>query len=219
MVVRGYLTGVTPTAIWYQYERGARSFCGHQLPDGLRKNAPLPVPIVTPSTKASKGDRDESISAEEVLCRSLVDDVTFDRMTAVSLDLFRRGSELAATRGIILVDTKYEFGFDREGELLLVDEVHTPDSSRFWYASSYPQLYSEGREQEEFDKEFIRIWLAAQGFDGSGSLPLIPPEIFAEASLRYMKVYSDVTGRDVNITIGDPLPRITTNLKRFVGKI
>jgi phosphoribosylaminoimidazole-succinocarboxamide synthase len=217
MVVRAYLTGVTPTAIWYQYERGARSYCGHQLPDGLKKNARLPEPIITPSTKAAKGGRDESISSAEVLARSLVDKDTFEQMTSVALALFQRGVEISAAKGIILVDTKYEFGVDLEGRLLVVDEVHTPDSSRFWYADSYAQLYEQNKDQQEYDKEFIRIWLAAQGFSGGGPVPPIPDDVFAEASIRYMKVFEDITSLQCNPDIGNPSPRIEKNLKRFLG--
>jgi len=219
VIVRAYLTGVTPTSIWYQYERGNRMFCGHQLPDGLKKNHRLPEPIITPSTKAPKGARDESISKGEVLNRSLVDPEQLERIYKIALELFKRGSNIVARGGLILVDTKYEFGIDSEGNINLIDEVHTPDSSRFWYANTYDQLYAEKREQPEYDKEYIRLWLANQGFDGSGPVPQIPTDIFVEASLRYIKVFEDITGEPFTPSAGDPRPRMEESLKSVLPEV
>jgi phosphoribosylaminoimidazole-succinocarboxamide synthase len=218
IVVRAYLTGVTPTSIWYQYERGNRVFCGYQLPDGLKKNHRLPEPIITPSTKAPKGARDESISKGEVLNRSLVDPRQLEHIYEISLALFKKGSDVVSRGGLILVDTKYEFGIDSDGEINLIDEAHTPDSSRFWYASTYEQLYAEGKEQPEYDKEHIRLWLASQGFDGSGPVPQIPTDIFVEASLRYIKVFEDITGQPFKQNEGDAKPRIEESLKSILSK-
>jgi phosphoribosylaminoimidazole-succinocarboxamide synthase len=212
MVVRAYLTGVTPTSIWYQYERGAREFCGHRLPDGLRKNHRLPSPIVTPSTKAPKGARDESISVDEAVRRSLVSAAQLEQMSEVALRLFRRGSEVASSRGFILVDTKYEFGLDKQGNLRLIDEIHTPDSSRFWPLATYSSLYEAGEQQPEYDKEFIRLWLAARGFDGAGPVPEIPKEIFVGAALRYIEVCEAITEVKMRFEAGDPTQRIAARL-------
>lgn len=218
VVVRAYLTGVTPTSIWYQYARGTRTFCGHTLPGGLKKNHRLPAPIITPSTKAPKGTHDESISRADVLTRSLLDNDTLERVSAIALSLFARGTELAAERGIILVDTKYEFGRDSKGNILLIDEVHTPDSSRFWYSDTYQHRFERDLEQDEHDKEFIRIWLAAQGFDGKGSIPQIPAEVFVDAALRYLRVARDILGRSLTIEVGDPSRRIETALRSYFGR-
>lgn len=217
MVVRAYITGVTPTSMWYQYQRGNRTFCGHKLPDGLRKNQHLPQPIITPSTKAPKGSFDESISSSDVLDRSLVSEQRFEQMSEVALTLFRRGAEIAQQHGIILVDTKYEFGIDKDGHLLLVDEVHTPDSSRFWYSDDYEKFFIAGEEQQEFDKEFIRIWLANQGFNGRGPVPQIPDDVFIEASSRYMKVFESITGQEFRSPVEDPIPRIRRALRSYTG--
>ncbi|MDH7568331.1 MAG: phosphoribosylaminoimidazolesuccinocarboxamide synthase, partial [Armatimonadota bacterium] len=193
VVVRAYLTGVTSTSIWTQYQQGVRVFCGHKLADGMVKNQPLPQPIITPSTKAEKGAHDESVSAEEIVRRGLLSPEMMERVSQVSLALFRFGSDMLAQRGLILVDTKYEFGL-YEGRLVLIDEIHTPDSSRFWFSERYEQRFRAGEAPESFDKEYVRRWLAGQGFRGDGPIPTIPDEIRIEAARRYIEACETVQG-------------------------
>ncbi|MBI3034180.1 phosphoribosylaminoimidazolesuccinocarboxamide synthase [Candidatus Woesearchaeota archaeon] len=213
-VVRGYLTGVTTTSIWYSYSRGAREFCGHRLPDGLKKDQKLEMPIVTPSTKAEKGGHDESVSGNEVIKRGLMDRDEFDAVSETSLKLFELGTRIAAQNNIILVDTKYEFGRDEGGEIMLIDEMHTPDSSRFWYKDSYHGLFEKGLEQRRIDKEYVRKWLADQGYLGQGTMPEIPDEVRIEAANRYITAYEQVTGSKLNAVPGDATERIRKNLAR-----
>lgn len=211
-VVRGYVTGVTTTSIWYNYERGVREFCGHKLPDGLKKNQKLPKPLLTPSTKAEKGQHDESVSREEVIHRGLLTAAEFDKIAEISLKLFEFGQKTAAKNGIILVDTKYEFGYDENGKITLIDEIHTPDSSRFWFMDTYEELFRQGREQRKIDKEYVRKWLADRGFVGQGEVPPIPDEIRVEAARRYIEAYELVTGQSLKVQPGNPLDRIRKNL-------
>ncbi len=211
-VVRGYITGVTTTSMWYSYERGVGEFCGHKLPDGLRKDQKLPQPLLTPSTKAEKGQHDESVSRMEVINRGLLTAAEFDGIAEISMKLFELGQKVAAKQGIILVDTKYEFGYDENGKVTLIDEVHTPDSSRFWFADTYDELFSKGREQRKIDKEYVRKWLADRGFVGEGAVPEIPDEIRVEAARRYIEAYELVTGQSLKVQPGNPLDRIRKNL-------
>ncbi len=213
-VVRGYITGVTTTSIWYNYERGAREFCGHKLPDGLKKDQKLPEPLLTPSTKAGEGQHDESVSREEVIKRELMSADEFDKVAEVSLRLFELGQKIAALQGIILVDTKYEFGYDENGRLTLIDEVHTPDSSRFWFANTYDELFRQGKEQNKIDKEYVRKWLADRGFMGDGPVPEIPGDVRVEAARRYIEAYELVTGRKFAAAAGNPVERIRQSLIR-----
>lgn len=216
MVVRGYITGVTSTSAWYNYEKGVRNFCGNVLPEGLKKNQKFDQPILTPSTKAEKGGHDESVSKEQILERGAVTEEDFDYMADVSMKLFSRGIEIAAKQGIILVDTKYEFGKTPDGEIILIDEIHTPDSSRFWYANEYEKRLESGEEQKKIDKEYVREWLAAEGFIGEGEVPVLPDEIRVEAARRYIEAYELITGREFKAEVGDPLPRIEKNLQPYV---
>ncbi|MBI3036389.1 phosphoribosylaminoimidazolesuccinocarboxamide synthase [Candidatus Woesearchaeota archaeon] len=211
-VVRGYITGVTTTSIWYNYERGAREFCGHKLPNGLRKDEKLPQPLLTPSTKAEKGQHDESVSRMEVINRGLLTAAEFDEIAAVSMKLFELGQKVAAKQGIILVDTKYEFGYDENGKVTLIDEVHTPDSSRFWFSDSYEELFKAGKEQMKIDKEYVRKWLADRGFVGEGAVPKIPDDVRVEAARRYIEAYELVTGQQFRAGAGNPTERIRQNL-------
>ena len=211
-VVRGYITGVTTTSMWQNYERGVREFCGHKLPDGLRKDEKLPQPLLTPSTKAEKGQHDESVSRMEVIKRGLLTAAEFDEVAEVSMKLFELGQKIAAKQGIILVDTKYEFGYDGNGKVTLIDEVHTPDSSRFWFSDSYEELFRQGNEQRKIDKEYVRKWLADRGFIGEGNIPPIPDEIRVEAARRYIEAYELVTGQPLKVQPGNPLDRIRKNL-------
>jgi phosphoribosylaminoimidazole-succinocarboxamide synthase len=194
IVVRGYLTGVTSTSAWYSYERGVRNFCGHVLPDGLKKNQPFDMAIITPSTKAEKGVHDASVSAEEILSRGLVDEEVFRNMERIALELYHFGNRLVGKNNLILVDTKYEFGL-LDNELVLIDEVHTPDSSRYWIKDSYEPLFSQGTEPQNLDKEYVRQWLAGQGFIGEGEIPGIPDDIKIEAARKYITAYEMITGK------------------------
>src|SRR3989338_6844871 len=169
MVVRGYITGVTTTSAWYNYEGGVRNFCGNILPEGLKKNQKFDKPIITPTTKAHKG-HDELISGNEIIKKGLVEEKTYREMEKVAIDLFNFGTKLVAKNNLILVDTKYEFG-DLNGKLILIDEIHTPDSSRFWIKNTYDELFSKGEEPQKLDKEYVRQWLANNGFIGEGKIP------------------------------------------------
>lgn len=208
MVVRAYLTGTTSTSIWVHYARGERTFCGHRLPDGLRQHSKLDEPLLTPSTKAAKGGHDVSRSRAEILAESGMIAGDFDRAAELALALFRRGQELCASRGLILVDTKYEFGRNPEGRIVVMDEIHTPDSSRFWYETSYRERYARGEAPESLDKEYLRRYLAERGFMGDGPIPAIPDEIRIEASRRYLEAAELITGETFEPDLQDPLPRM-----------
>ena len=193
VVVRGYITGVTDTALWTQYAAGVEAPYGVTLPPGLRKNDKLPEPVITPTTKGGPGEHDERLSSEEVVSRGIVDAELWEQVKAVSLELFRRGSEVAARGGLILVDTKYEFGLI-DGKLHLIDEIHTPDSSRYWLAESYEADHAEGREPEGLDKEYVRRWLKSQGYSGEGEVPVPPEDVVVELAKRYISAYERLTG-------------------------
>jgi phosphoribosylaminoimidazole-succinocarboxamide synthase len=212
LVVRAYLTGVTSTSIWTHYSAGARTFCGHDLPDGLRKNDRLPAPILTPSTKAEKGGHDVSVSKRELFAMGRVDPAEFERAEALAMALFRRGQELCASRGLILVDTKYEMGVAPDGRVVVIDEMHTPDSSRFWFEGTYAERLARGEEPESFDKEYVRRWLSAQGFTGDGPLPVIPDEVRIEAARRYIEACERIMGRPFVPDLEDPTSRIRRRL-------
>ncbi|MCE9615982.1 MAG: phosphoribosylaminoimidazolesuccinocarboxamide synthase [Lentisphaerae bacterium] len=191
-VVRGYITGVTKTSAWYNYERGVRNLCGNVLPDGLRKDQKLERPIITPTTKHEKHDR--NISREEAIAEGLIDGATFDKAAAICLKLYNRAVEHAASRGLIFVDTKYELGLI-DGEIVVSDEINTPDSSRYWFADTYAERFAAGEEQRKLDKEYVRQWLADQGFRGDGPPPVLTDEVRVEAARRYIQAYEVVTGR------------------------
>ena len=212
MVVRAYITGVTSTSIWTHYDNGTRVFCGHELPDGLRKHEKLPEPILTPSTKAEKGNHDISVSREEILAMGRISAEDFDEAARYAMALFSHGQKVCAERGLILVDTKYEFGKTQDGKIVVIDEIHTPDSSRFWYADSYPQRFDAGEDPESFDKEYVRRWLAGQGFKGDGPVPPIPDDVKVEASRRYIQACDEIRGTAFVPDQSDPLPRIAKNL-------
>jgi len=212
MVVRSYLTGVTSTAIWTHYSRGKRVFCGHKLPDGLKKNEPLPGPILTPSTKAAHGGHDISAAREELLDMGVITAKDFDALASLSMTLFSIGQAHCAKNGVILVDTKYEFGRTPDGRIVVADEVHTPDSSRFWLAETYEARLRKGEEPEGFDKEYVRRWLADQGFTGDGRIPHIPDDVRVEAAMRYILALEKITGLPFEPDTVDPLPRIRRNL-------
>ena len=195
-VVRGYITGVTKTSAWYNYEKGVRNLCGNALPDGLRKNQKLDKPIITPTTKLEKHDR--NISREEAIAEGLIDGDTFDEAAELCHKLYAFGVEHAASRGLIFVDTKYEIG-RIDGRLVVSDEINTPDSSRYWYADTYKALFEAGDEQRKLDKEYVRTWLAGQGFLGDGEPPALTDEVRVEAARRYIQAYELITGREFTV--------------------
>ena len=213
MVVRGYLTGVTTTSAWYNYEKGVRDFCGNKLPDGMKKDQKFDKPIITPSTKAEKGAHDESVSGEEMIKRGIVDEKIYRQMEKVAIELYNFGKELVAKNNLILVDTKYEFGLDEDGNLTLIDEIHTPDSSRFWIKDTYDKLFSEGKEPQKLDKEYVRQFLANKGFIGEGEIPEIPDEVKIEAAKRYIKAYEMITGKEFEAETQEIIERVKNNLK------
>lgn len=193
MVVRGYITGVTNTSIWGSYEKGERIIYGIRFPNGLRKNQRLPAPVITPTTKAENG-HDERLTEKEILQRKIVSPKLWKQMKKVSLELFERGTKICAKAGMILVDTKYEFGLFN-GKLVLIDEIHTPDSSRFWVKKTYADRFKKGLEPENFDKEFIRIWYIERINPYKDKIIPMPPELIAAASQRYMAIYEKITGK------------------------
>lgn len=213
MVVRAYLTGTTSTSIWVHYEKGERVFCGHRLPNGLRQHQKLPEPILTPSTKAAQGDHDVSASREEILAISGMPARDFDAAAEMAMALFRRGQELCAKRGLILVDTKYEFGKTKDGRIVIIDEMHTPDSSRFWYASTYAERMASSVAPESFDKEYLRRYLATQGFRGEGPIPQISDELRVEAISRYSQAVEEIMGVPFEPNLEAPAARIVRNLR------
>jgi phosphoribosylaminoimidazole-succinocarboxamide synthase len=217
LVVRAYLTGVTSTSVWTAYQRGERTFCGHALPEGLKKNEPLPRPLVTPSTKAEKGGHDQSVSRAELLASGVVSEAHFDRAAEMALKLFAAGQAHCAKQGLILVDTKYEMGLDDAGQVVVIDEVHTPDSSRFWQAASYEGRLSRGEEPESFDKEFLRRWLFERDFSGEGPVPPLTREIRVEAARRYIAAYEQIVGAPFVPELEPPLPRLRTAIARTLG--
>jgi phosphoribosylaminoimidazole-succinocarboxamide synthase len=211
-IVRGYLTGSTSTSIWTAYERGERVYCGHQLPDGLHRHAPLPEPLLTPTTKAERGAHDELTSRDEILARGDVGEDLYDEASRLTHALFAEGQRWAESRGLILVDTKYELGLDEDGGLVVIDEIHTPDSSRYWYRDRYERAMSEGRQPEALDKEYVRRWLGEQGYRGEGAIPEIPIDVRCEAARRYIEAFEQITARAFEPDTEDPLPRIRRNL-------
>ena len=194
MVVRDYITGSTETSIWPMYERGERVLYGIEFPEGLKKNQKLPETILTPTTKAAQGDHDAPITPAEIVSQGLLSQAQWDELARLSLAIFARGSEIAAKNGLILVDTKYEFGLDKDGRITLADEVHTPDSSRYWLAGSYDARLAEGKEPESLDKEFLRLWIAGQCDPYKDPIPDIPAETLATFSDKYIALYETVTG-------------------------
>ena len=213
LVMRAYLTGVTSTSIWRAYERGDRSFCGHALPPGMKKNQPLPHAILTPSTKAGHGDHDISVSKDELLKMGAVSATDFERAAELAAKLFAFGQKRAAERGLILADTKYELGIAPDGNITIIDEIHTPDSSRYWFADDYELRLAKGEEPRSLDKEYVRRWLAGDGnWQGDGPPPVMPDEVRVEAARRYIKSYELVTGKTFVPAVGEPVARIATAL-------
>jgi phosphoribosylaminoimidazole-succinocarboxamide synthase len=214
LVVRSYLTGVTSTSVWTHYADGKRTFAGHALPDGMKKNEPLPAPILTPSTKADKGGHDVTVSRAELLSMGQISEADFDAAAAMAMKLFARGQQICRERGLILVDTKYEMGKRPDGTIVVIDEIHTPDSSRYWLAASYEGRLSRGEEPESFDKEYVRRWLAGVGFKGDGPIPHIPDDVRVEASRRYVEACEMIRGEPFVVDLSEPSERMATNLVR-----
>ncbi|MEM8903985.1 MAG: phosphoribosylaminoimidazolesuccinocarboxamide synthase [Actinomycetota bacterium] len=212
VIVRGHITGSTSTSLWTLYERGDRHLYGHTLPDGLRAHEPLPSPLVTPTTKARSGGHDEPVGVAEVAATGLVESDTWDRVVDVARSLFDRAAKLAAEAGLILADTKYEFGLDPDGRLLLIDEIHTPDSSRYWVAATYEERLAAGLAPESHDKEPVRLALRELGFRGDGPAPELPENTWTETTRRYVELFESLTRQRIIETTGPLEDRITTNL-------
>src|SRR5271165_3587667 len=195
IVVRDYLTGTTATSIWPMYQAGKREIYGIRFPDGLRQNQKLPATVITPTTKAFDGGHDEPLTADGIVGRRLLTPEQWRRVSELALSLFARGRETAAAHGLILVDTKYEFGLDAAGQIVLADEIHTPDSSRYWLRESYEQHFAAGEPPESLDKDFVRRWVAARCDPYRDPIPAIPREIILEAARIYIDVFETITGQ------------------------
>lgn len=206
VIVRGYITGVTKTSLWYLYSQGERQPYGISLPEGLQKDDPLPEPIITPTTKAEKGGHDEKLTRQEILDSGLVPPALWEEVETAALAVFARGQEVARNAGLVLVDTKYEFGLVN-GRLVLIDEVHTPDSSRYWTLSSY-----EEGAPKNFDKEFLRKWFAEQGYRGDGIPPKMPADFIAQVAARYIAAYEKLTNQTFTPGQYPAAKRIKNNL-------
>jgi phosphoribosylaminoimidazole-succinocarboxamide synthase len=192
-VVRGYMTGSTDTSIWTQYQKGVRSYCGHTIPEGMKKNEPLPKNIVTPTTKEKEHDR--PITGEEIVAEGWMTAQQWEFTSVKALELFTFGQKIAAERGLILADTKYEFGVASDGEVLLIDEIHTPDSSRYWLADSYAERLAAGQEPNMIDKEFFRLWFRERCDPYKDAvLPIPPDDLIAELAARYIQLFEKITG-------------------------
>ena len=213
-VVRGYITGVTDTSLWTHYAKGKRDFGNFLLPEGLKKNEKLREPVFTPSTKEEAHDR--PMSPQELVAENIVSRETIEAIERTAIALYRRGAEIAAKRGLILVDTKYEFGTDETGRLVLIDEIHTPDSSRYWQFETYRARFDKGEEPEYFDKEFLRLWFKDHCDPYKDAvLPPAPPELIEELSRRYIRMYEQITGKPFKPGEEPIASRIARNLKPY----
>ena len=217
IVVRDYLTGTTSTSIWPMYKQGKREMYGHRFADGMRENQKLPATIITPTSKAYDGAHDEPLTEAEILGKKLLSEAQWRDVSQKALALFARGREIAAQHGLILVDTKYEFGVDKSGEIVLADEIHTPDSSRYWFQRSYAERLAAGQRPESFDKDFVRTWVTARCDPYKDAIPEIPADIVAEAARIYISVFEMITGKPFDLP--EPavpvLERIRKNLKKY----
>ena len=217
MIVRGYLCG----SAWRTYKSGVREICGVKIPDGMRENQRFPQPIITPTTKAELGRHDEDITRDEILSQGLVSVEEYEMLEKYTMELFMRGTEIAAKRGLILVDTKYEFG-RRDGKIYLIDEIHTPDSSRYFYADSYQELFETGEPQKQLSKEFVREWLMENGFQGKDgqTVPEMTPEIVAGISERYIELFENISGEVFDkADIADISTRIEKNVVDYLKTV
>ncbi len=218
MVIRGYLAGHAAR----EYKAGKRELCGVPLPEGLRENDPLPNPIITPTSKADNGAHDEDISKEEILKRNIVSKEDYAILEKYTYALFERGTQIAKERGLILVDTKYEFGKTKDGEIILIDEVHTPDSSRYFYADGYVERQEKGEEQKQLSKEFVRQWLISKGFQGKSGqqIPEMTPEYIASVSERYIELYEHLLGKEfIKADISNIQERIYHNVTEYFNSL
>ena len=216
VVVRKYLTGSSDTAIWTHYNSGVRHYCGHTLPDGMVKNQPFDEAIITPTTKDEV--HDELISRDEIIAQGLVPEDTWNQVEDIAFALFARGEELAAKQGLILVDTKYEMGLDADGRITLADEIHTPDSSRFWIRDTYAERHARGEEPESLDKEFLRLWLRDKGISDD-NIPELDDEIRIQVAERYIDLFQRVTGTDFDAELGATpvLQRIEERIAEYLN--
>ena len=215
MVIRGYLSGHAAR----EYKAGKRMLCGVAMPEGMKENDKFPEPIITPATKAEMGDHDEDISREDILKRGIVSEEDYKVLEDYTRKLFQRGTELAAKRGLILVDTKYEFGKTKEGKIVLIDEIHTPDSSRYFYADGYEDLQAKGEPQKQLSKEFVRQWLIQNGFQGleGQSVPKMSDEYIDVVSKRYIELYENITGEKFNrADLSNMEERIQNNVLEYL---
>jgi len=215
MIVRGYLTGSS----WREYKKGARQICGEPIPDGMKEHQKFPEPILTPTTKAEQGRHDENISREEIINEGLVSEKDYGLLEKYSLELFKRGSEIANKMGLILVDTKYEFG-KKDGKIYLIDEIHTPDSSRYFYLEGYEERQAKGENQKQLSKEFVREWLMANGFQGEAGqkMPELTDDFVNQISERYIELYENITGEKfVKSDTNDVLARVEKNITAFLN--
>lgn len=217
MIVRAYLTGSS----WRDYKAGAREICGVKIPDGMREHERFPEPILTPTTKAEIGSHDENISRDEIIASGLVSKEEYETLEKYSLALFNRGQQMASDRGLILVDTKYEFG-KKDGVIYLIDEIHTPDSSRYFYADGYQERFDRGEQQRQLSKEFVREWLMDNGFQGKEGQPMpeITDEFVASVTDRYIELYEHITGEKfVKSDADNILDRIENNTKNMLARL
>ena len=216
MVIRGYMSGHAAR----EYKAGRRMLCGVPMPEGMQENDPFPEPIITPATKAEKGDHDEDISREDILKRGIVSEADYEVLEDYTRKLFQRGTELAAKRGLILVDTKYEFGKTKDGEIVLIDEIHTPDSSRYFYAEGYQERQDRGEKQKQLSKEFVRQWLIANGFQGleGQTVPDMSDEYIDSVSERYIELFEHITGTEFQrADLSNITERITSNVNNYLN--
>lgn len=219
MIVRGYISGVTNTSIWGSYQKGERVIYGIKFPEGLKKNQKLPEPVITPTTHGGgKNGHDERLTEKEILQSKIVTPKIWKQMKKTALDLFKFGSKWCKKQGLILVDTKYEFGLDDKGKLTLMDEIHTPDSSRFWVAKTYQDRLKKGLEPESFDKEFLRLWYARRGYKGDGKPQKMSEQLIVDLSKRYIAVFEKITGKIFQIFNYPIDKRIKNNLKYLYAK-
>lgn len=214
VIVRGYITGVTSTALWYRYAAGEREIYGYCFPEGLRKNEALPKALLTPTTKGGPTGHDERLTCAEVVARGLLDSNTWEHVQAAALAIFKHGQAVAHKAGLMLVDTKYEFGRAPDGTVMLIDEVHTPDSSRFWKADTYTDCLARGVEPENFDKEFVRLAYAEHNYRGEGHPPPMPDDLWVAASQRYIAIYEMLTGLAFEPSQYPVEPRLIKNLRQ-----
>jgi phosphoribosylaminoimidazole-succinocarboxamide synthase len=217
MIVRGYLTGSS----WRSYQKGSRAICGVAIPDGMKEHQRFETPILTPTTKAKQGEHDEDISREEIISSGLVSEEEYIQLEKYSLELFKRGTEIAAEKGLILVDTKYEFG-KKDGKIYLIDEIHTPDSSRYFYTDGYEERQAKGENQKQLSKEFVREWLSENGFQGleGQKMPEISEEFIQQVSERYIELYEKIIGEKFEKADSDKVSeRIEANIMKFLEVI